>query len=407
MLACVRTLRTLRQGAVPSQISVIQPVAGGTRLAKEGCVLTTLTPMIFTGHSDSLEMPRAGSLASRLGAARAIPLDALDAGLSQGPGEASGRVLVVDDLAGNRQVISAMLSRQGYTVITAGSGSEALAALSERPDLVLLDVMMPGLDGFEVCRLIKGDPESRFIPVVLITALTCAEDRIRGIEAGADDFLSKPFNMLELCARVRSLIRMKGYTDELDTADSVILSLGLTIEARDPSTNGHCQRLAALGTALGRQIGLDHDELVAIERGGFLHDLGKIGVPDAVLLKPGPLTRGEFELMKQHTGIGDRLCADLRSLRKVRPIVRHHHERLDGSGYPDGLKGDAIPLLAHLTGIVDVFDALTTARPYKPAVPLDNACTILTDEAKRGWRRPDLVTEFTQLVNQPIERLQA
>ena len=348
-----------------------------------------------------------GSQRSRAGEALRASVGIPNASRAPDPGEPYGLVLVVDDMPGNRQLISTMLSRQGYTVITAGSGSEALAALSERPDLVLLDVMMPGIDGFDVCRRIKGDPESRLIPVVLITALTCTEDRIRGIEAGADDFLSKPLNMLELCARVRSLIRIKGYTDELDTAASVILSLGLTIEARDPSTNGHCQRLASLGTALGRRIGLGHDELLAIERGGFLHDLGKIGVPDSVLLKPGPLTSAEFDLMKQHTVIGDRLCADMRSLRDVRPIVRHHHERLDGSGYPDGLKGDAIPLLAQLMGVVDVFDAITTARTYKPAHPTDRARSMLLDEVAQGWRRPDLVSTFIELVNEPARTVRA
>ena len=322
-------------------------------------------------------------------------------------GEAPGRVLVVDDLAGNRRVLSAMLASHGYTVITAASGTEALAALAERPDLVLLDVMMPGLNGFEACRRIKLDKDTRLIPVVLITALPCSEDRIRGLDAGADDFITKPFNSLELRARVRSLIRIKRYTDDLDSADSVILSLGLTIEARDPTTNGHCQRLAALGTALGARLGLDHDDLVAIERGGFLHDVGKIGIPDSVLLKPGPLTRSEFEQVKQHTVIGERLCADLRSLKRVRPIIRSHHERLDGSGYPDGLRGDSVPMLAQITGIVDVFDALTHARPYKPALSVDHACGELAGEAARGWRRKDLVAAFTELVDRPAGRLLA
>jgi putative two-component system response regulator len=313
-------------------------------------------------------------------------------------GETASRVLVVDDLAGNRRVLGAMLASEGYTVSTAANGGEALAALAERPDLVLLDVMMPGLDGFEVCRQIKHDSDTRLIPVVLITALRCADDRIRGLDAGADDFISKPFNPIELRARVRSLIRIKGYTDDLDTAASVILSLGLTIEARDPTTNGHCQRLAALGRALGAKVGLDHDDLVAIERGGFLHDLGKIGVPDAVLLKPGPLTKDEFEQVKRHTLIGERLCADLRSLTRVRPIIRSHHERLDGSGYPDGLRGDAVPLLAQIASIVDIFDALTNARPYKPALSVEHACGVLADEAARGWRRTDLVDAFIELV---------
>jgi putative two-component system response regulator len=238
------------------------------------------------------------------------------------------------------------------------------------------------------------------VPVVLVTALSESGDRIRGIDAGADDFLSKPFNGHELRARVRSLIRIKRYTDDLDSAESVIVSLALTIEARDKYTDGHCQRLARYGSALGRDLGLNEEDIDALERGGFLHDIGKIGIPDAILLKPSRLTAEEHEQMKQHTIIGDRLCRELRSLRRVRPIVRHHHERLDGSGYPDGLSGDAIPLIAQITGIVDVFDAITTERPYKAALPVEHACRELEDEVALGWRQRELVNAFTRLARQ-------
>ena len=197
---------------------------------------------------------------------------------------------------------------------------------------------MPHMDGFEACRAIKQDRSTRLIPVVLVTSLDDTASRMRGIEAGADDFISKPFNAPELRARVRSLLRIKGYTDELDSAESVIVSLALTIEARDSTTEGHCQRLAQYAFALGQALGLNDDDLSALARGGYLHDVGKIGIPDGVLLKPGPLTRDEYELIKQHPIVGERLCGELRSLRNVRPIVRHHHERLDGSGYPDGLQ---------------------------------------------------------------------
>ena len=196
------------------------------------------------------------------------------------------------------------------------------------------------------------------------------------------------------------MLRIKGYTDELDSAESVIVSLALTIEARDSTTDGHCQRLAQYAFALGRTLGLDEDDLSALARGGYLHDVGKIGIPDAVLLKPGPLTPDEYELIKQHPIIGDRLCGELRSLRRVRPIVRHHHERLDGSGYPDGLIGDAIPLLAQIMGIVDVFDALTTERPYRVALPIAAAAQELRGEVARGWRRADLVATFLDQVEE-------
>jgi len=307
----------------------------------------------------------------------------------------TGRVLVVDDMEGNVRLAWTILENDGHHVTTATSGREALDAVArEHPDLILLDVMMPGIDGFEVCRLLKSDPTTRLIPVVLVTALRGTDDKVRGIEAGADDFLSKPFSPHELRARVRSLIRLKRYTDDLDSAESVIISLALTIEARDPCTDGHCQRLASYSTTLGARLGLPQSDLTALRRGGFLHDVGKVGIPDAVLLKPGRLTPAEFDLLKQHTVIGERLCGELRALRDVRPIVRSHHERLDGSGYPDGLRGDAIPLLAQIIAVVDVFDALTTPRPYKQSFPVERAYEELRREAARGWRRRDLVDAF-------------
>ena len=310
----------------------------------------------------------------------------------------AGRILIVDDLAENRDLLTRLLVGDGHLVYTATNGAGALELVArEQPDLVLLDVMMPRLNGFEVCRELKRNPSTRLIPVVLVTALYDSEDKMRGIEAGADDFLTKPVNQHELQARVRSLLRVKRYTDDLDSAESVIVSLALTIEARDAYTDGHCQRLAAYAAALGNALGLGDDDIAALERGGFLHDIGKVGIPDVVLLKPGPLTTAEYELVKRHTVIGDRLCGKLRLLQRVRPIVRHHHERLDGSGYPDGLCGDAIPLLAQIMGVVDVFDAVTTTRPYKPAVSAEHACTELVREIERGWRRADLVQAFIAL----------
>jgi putative two-component system response regulator len=303
-----------------------------------------------------------------------------------------GRILVVDDMEANRKLVASFLTRDGYRVQFAADGRAALDIVArDHPDLVLMDVMMPHVNGFDACLALKQNPATRLIPVVLVTALQDSQDRIRGLDAGADDFISKPVNAHELRARVRSLIRIKRYTDDLDTAESVIVSLALTIEARDQYTEGHCQRLAAYASSLGRHIGLSDDDLAALARGGFLHDIGKVGIPDAILLKAGRLTKSEYEVMKQHAIIGDRLCGELRSLRCVRPIVRHHHERLDGSGYPDALRGNAIPLLAQITAIVDVFDALTTKRPYKDAVPADRAYEELLDEAGRGLHRRDLV----------------
>ena len=259
------------------------------------------------------------------------------------PARQVGRILIADDVAVQVEYLARLLARDGHIVFRARDGAEALdVAAREQPDLVLLDVMMPERSGFEVCRAMKTDPATRLIPVVLVTALQESADKIHGIEAGADDFLSKPVNAHELLARVRSLLRIKRYTDDLESAESVILSLALTIEARDAYTDGHCQRLAAYAAVLGAALNLGGDDMQALKQGGVLHDLGKIGVPDATLLKPGALTPLEFETVKQHPIVGDRLCGPLRSLKRVRPIVRHHHEHFDGSGYPDKLAGEAI-----------------------------------------------------------------
>jgi putative two-component system response regulator len=311
----------------------------------------------------------------------------------------AGKVLIVDDEDANVVLLSLIMSRLGYATATAADGEAALSAvIRERPDVILLDVNMPRLDGFEVCRRLKGDPATRLIPVVLITGLLAVEDRVRGIEAGADDFLSKPFVQLELEARVRSLRRLKRYTDELDSAASLILSLGRTIEARDPGTQGHCERLATYATALGAHLGLSDDQQLALYRGGYLHDVGKVGIPDAILLKPGRLDPSEYIVMQQHPVIGDSICREMRLLQDVTPIVRHHHERADGTGYPDGLAGDEIPLLAQVLAIVDVYDALTSDRPYRTAIASEQACGELRTEARRGWKNARFVEEFVSIV---------
>jgi putative two-component system response regulator len=309
-------------------------------------------------------------------------------------------VLAVDDEPSNRELMSRLLGRERYDVECAPDGESALTFLRHSPrlpDLILLDVMMPGINGFEVCRQIKRNAITRLIPVVLLTSLEAKEHRIEGIKAGADDFLTKPVEFEELVARAASLIRLKRFTDDLESAQSVIVSLALTIEARDPYTEGHCQRLATYASALGRAMGLGSGDIAALERGGFLHDVGKIGIPDAVLMKPERLTRDEFQKMQMHTIIGEKLCGELRSLRPVRPIVRHHHERLDGSGYPDGLRGDAIPLTAQIVGVVDAYDAMTTTRPYRRALSDEHARQELLRDAAGGILDRDIVRIFIEL----------
>jgi putative two-component system response regulator len=305
--------------------------------------------------------------------------------MNEQPSPRRSRVLVADDTESIRSLFRRLLIADGHDVVSAADGAAALEAVHRhQPDVILLDIGMPAMDGLEVCRRLKADPATRLTPIVLVTGQTDLSDRIRGIEAGADEFLSKPVHPHELRARVRSLSRVKHLIDELDSAEAAFMTLALTIEARDPYTKGHCERLAAHAVRLGRTIGLPQDDIEALHRGGYLHDVGKVGIPDSILLKQGPLTPDEFELMKRHPEIGDSLCAPLQSLRRVRPIIRCHHERLDGSGYPAGMKGDDVPLLAQIVGIVDVFDALTSHRPYRAALSREEAGRHLLVDAERG-----------------------
>ena len=310
-------------------------------------------------------------------------------------GQRRSRVLVVDDAESIRTLFQRLLVVDGHDVVSAADGVAALDAVYQhQPDVILLDVAMPSMDGLEVCRRLKADPATRLTPIVLVTGQADLSDRLRGIEAGADEILEKPVHPHELRARVRSLSRMKYLIDALDSAEAAFLALALTIEARDPMTIGHCERLAKHAVRLGRSLGLPQEDLDALHRGGFLHDLGKIGVPDSVLLKTGPLTPEEFELMKRHTEIGDTLCAPLQSLKRVRPIVRFHHERLDGSGYPAGLQGEDVPVLAQIVGIVDVFDALTSYRPYRGPITPEAAVRHLLAEVEMGRFSKQYVEAF-------------
>jgi putative two-component system response regulator len=318
---------------------------------------------------------------------------------SQSYQSVTGTILVVDDQASNRELLDELLSAQSFKVITVDHGCAALQQLTNTPiDLVLLDVTMPGLTGFEVCQKIKSNPETDLVPVVLITALSEKQHRLEGIKAGADDFLTRPVDSTELLARVRSLLKLKSRTDELERAESVLFSLARSIESKDPYTYGHCERLSDYSVSLGKQVGLAKDQIVALRRAGVVHDIGKVAVPDAILLKPGRLTAEEWAVVRQHPIIGERICAPLKSFRPVLPIIRHHHEKYDGSGYPDGLRANEIPIAARILQIVDVFDALTTERPYKKALPAADAFQTMREEVSKGWWDPDIFHLFEQLV---------
>lgn len=311
-------------------------------------------------------------------------------------------ILVADDMEGNREYLSELLRTQNFNVVCAADGEEALEAMRSQPiSLALLDVMMPRRTGFAVCRAVKSAPETRLIPVVLVTGLSDKEDRIQGIECGADDFLCKPIHKEELLARVNSLVRLKHFTDELEHAESVLFSLALSIEGKDPYTEGHCDRLSKYSVALAERIGLHEELRTALRRAGTVHDIGKVAVPEQILLKPGPLDPEERRVMEAHPVVGERICTPLKSFRHVLPIIRHHHEKLNGSGYPDGLAGDAIPLTARILSTVDVYDALTTDRPYRKALTPEQALHTMHEEVKRGWWDASLVDEFECLVGPP------
>ena len=309
------------------------------------------------------------------------------------------KILVVDDERIIVDLHKKMLERDGYSVVVANDGAEALDMVStEKPDLILTDVFMPEMDGLQLCEELKKNEHTNLIPVIMVTAVDDFDHKIKGIETGADDFLAKPVRSRELHARVKSLLRIKNLTDSLESAETVIFSLANAIEAKDPFTKGHIDRVSSLAVNLGRHIKLSREEISTLEKGGALHDIGKIGVKDSVLLKPGRLTPEEFEEIKKHPETGENICSPLNSLKLVLPIIKHHHERYDGSGYPGELVGEDIPLLARLMAIVDVYDALTSRRAYRSAMTHEQAMRIFRDDVEKVKFDPALFEKFTELI---------
>ena len=305
-------------------------------------------------------------------------------------------VLVVDDGAANRELIEACLAGVECLVRTAEDGPTALKAVQAAPpDLVLLDVQMPGMDGYEVCRRIKANPASRLVPVVMITSLDQTNDRVHALEAGADDYMTKPVDRVELVARVRSALRLKSVYDSLDSAEQVIFALAAAVEAKDPYTEAHTQRVAESARAMGVRLRLPERDLDSLYRGGLIHDIGKIGVPDAILLKPGRLSHEEEVTMHLHPLIGENIVAPLRTGASLLPIIRNHHEHFDGTGYPDRLTGADIPRLARIVAVCDAFDALVNDRPYRPARTVEEAVATLLAGAGSQWD-PEVVEVFVR-----------
>lgn len=308
-------------------------------------------------------------------------------------------ILVVEDDPASRVLMTRVLEGSGYRVQTAESGEQALAAMdgNASPDLVVLDIGLPGMDGVEVCARLRADAANATLPIIMLTARVQLDDIVTGLEAGADDYLAKPFHQPELLARIRSALRLRRALVRMESAHAVVAALANAVEAKDPATEHHCQRLAMLSARLTSRLRLDHDEAERITYGALLHDVGKIGVPEAILTKPGPLDDDEWELMCRHPEIGERICRPLSDASGFHLIIRHHHERWDGGGYPDRLRDEAIPLGARIVSLADAFDAMTHDRPYREARSTTQALEEIAAEAGRQFD-PELAREFVDMI---------
>lgn len=311
------------------------------------------------------------------------------------------KILVADHFQPSRMAAARSLNVDGYIVLETDNGSKALEIVDqELPDLVLLETRLPELDGFEVCRRLRNAEKTRLLPVVFMTKFSNRQDRLRGIAAGGDDFFAKSFDQQVLSARIKSLVERNRVNDDLICAEQVLFSMAQAIEERDPSTGEHCQRLVEQAKRISRFLKLSSADTQSLVRGAALHDIGKVTTPDRILLKPGKLSPAEWVIMRQHVIMGEQICRPLKTLRGVLPIIRHHHERWDGSGYPDGLAGDEIPFLAQVFQCLDVYDALTSQRAYKPAFSPEKALTVMRAETAKGWYNPALMEIFMQFIKQ-------
>jgi cyclic di-GMP phosphodiesterase len=329
-----------------------------------------------------------------IGSLSTAPLFELEENAGQG-----AVVLIVDSEEINRRLLKAIFKTTPYKMLEARKASEAMALLqSEKIDLVILDLMLPEMSGPELCRWMKNQRATQLVPVLMITSVQGVENEIVGISSGADEFLIKPLHPGVVRTRVRAMLRNKSLIDSLEEAETILFALAQAVERRDRYTSQHCQRLAVSSVMLGEALGLSGPDLIALYRGGYLHDIGKICVPDAILFKQGVLTSEEWEVMRSHSVRGEEICAPMRSLAPVLPIIRSHHERWDGTGYPDGISGENIPLLARILQVADIYDALTTERPYKPALTSLSALEVMEEEVRRGWRDPELVPLFASII---------
>lgn len=308
-------------------------------------------------------------------------------------------ILIIDNEPINRRLLKAILKSPYYRILECRKASEAIDLLeSERIDVIVLDLMLPEVSGPDLCRWLKNNRKTQLIPVLMLTSVQGVESEIAGISSGADEFLLKPLHPAVVRTRIQAMLRNKSLIDSLDEAENILFALAQAVEHRDKYTGTHCERLASYSVRLGKALRLPAEDLTALHRGGFLHDIGKVSTPDAILFKPGKLSVDEWDVMRTHTTQGEAICKPMRSLAPVLPIIRSHHEKMDGSGYPDGLRGEQIPLLARVLQTVDIYDALTTARSYKPALSQEEALGVMAEEADRGWRDPMLVNVFARTI---------
>lgn len=308
-------------------------------------------------------------------------------------------ILIVDDNPTLTELLSSQLKPYKYNIDIAYDGEEALEKIRRSPpDLVLLDLMMPRISGFEICKRLKEGKDTRFIPIIVITALQEQSDKLKAIELGADDFLVKPINRLELVTRIKSLLRMKLLHDDLDTSESILFSLVQALEAKDFYTRGHSERVADIAVRLARRMEQAEIDIESVRKGSLLHDIGKIGVKESVLLKPGKLSEEEMSHVRMHPALGFEICQPLKSLEPCLPVIRSHHERMDGNGYPDGLKGEKISIMARIVSVADAFDAMTTDRPYRKGMAEGTALAIFKNEMASGQWDPECVKHFLQMM---------
>lgn len=310
------------------------------------------------------------------------------------------KIIVADDSAVIVSIIENLLIKQGYQVYTACDGLEALKLVKEiNPNLIILDIMMPSISGLDVCKTIKSDDRTRFIPIIILTASDSKEDKNNAIIVGANDYLNKPYDKVELLLKVESLLKLKSAIDELESAGNIILALAKAVEAKDRYIEGHAERVSLYASKIAQRLGLSEQQNRDIITAAMLHDIGKIGIPDIILNKPELLTSMEYDLIKQHTIIGEEICSPIKSFSNVKKIVRHHHEKLNGSGYPDGLSDEDIDIETRIVAVADAYDALTSDRVYRKALDEETVFTLLDNSAEKGELDAFVINILKEVVN--------